>query len=194
MSPILAELDSGMYLLLAVLCLVMLSVSLWRRTRDRQTTARDVTRDQLARLRDQRELKVSMDELLVQLEEVSRRINAQVDTRFMKLESVVRDADERIARLEALTQAPDPNSPETSQKPRNHEPTTPSLPQNGTSTTPTTSAESQSEDPPARQSFRERRQRICEMSDAGAAPMTIADALRIPLGEVELVLSMRDFK
>ncbi|MCK4343473.1 MAG: hypothetical protein KAY37_17300 [Phycisphaerae bacterium] len=106
--------DNGFLYLLAVLCLVMLSVSMPRRSQQRRATTRDLTREQLARLRDQRGVQHSMEEVLLQLEDVSRRINAQVDTEFMKLETVIRDADDRIARLEQLTGVtPRENGPRT---------------------------------------------------------------------------------
>lgn len=172
---LLGALDSGMALLLVVLCLTMLSVSVLRRSRERTVTSRDLTREQRARQRDQHDLQFSMDALLVQLEEVSRKINAQVDTRFAKLEAVIRDADARIARLQALQgegaptevviiQTPDPQSPE--------------------------------KQPPARQhaSAAERKQRIYELSDAGNTALTIADALSLPVGEVELILSLRQYR
>ena len=207
MTGMIAEMDSGPYFLLVVLCLVMLSVSMLRRSQQRRASSRDLTREQLARLRDQKDVRQSMDELLVQLEEVSRRINAQVDTRFAKLETVIRDADERIARLEQLAPRAGRDSVRTGPPATNGgaKPGTssgPSAPQAGEfqpglpvarrSTSPTEQAEGPSATPPA--SNDERRQRIYELADSGTTPMTIADTLQMPLGEVELILSLRRFK
>lgn len=165
--------DNNLLLLLAVLCLVMLSVSMLRRTQQRQATAREVTREQLARLRDQRDVQQSMEELVLQLEDVSRRVNAQVDTKFVKLETVIRDADQRIARLEQLSRgAPGDDS----------DPPAPALPQDEPPAIPSNAAHP------------ERLQRIYELADSGATPMTIADTLEIPLGQVELILNLRKFK
>lgn len=44
-----------------------------------------------------------LDELLVELQELSRRITAEIDTRFAKLEVAMRDADRRIAVLHRLS-------------------------------------------------------------------------------------------
>lgn len=74
-----------------------------RRQVNRAANARTISNDRIAKLRDQRELRGSMDELLVQLEQMAREINAQVDTRFAKLERAIRDADDRIARLTAAS-------------------------------------------------------------------------------------------
>lgn len=94
--------DGGYTYLLVVLCLVILSVSMLRRSQNRSASVREAAREQYARLRDQSRMRETMEELLLQLEEVSRRVNAQVDTRFSKLEHTIRDADERIAKLEKL--------------------------------------------------------------------------------------------
>ncbi len=39
----------------------------------------------------------------------------------------------------------------------------------------------------------ERFQRIYDLADSGSSAMAIADALQIPLGEVELILGLRKF-
>jgi hypothetical protein len=44
-----------------------------------------------------------LDDLLVELQELSRRISAEIDTRFVKLEAAMRDADRRIAVLHRLS-------------------------------------------------------------------------------------------
>ena len=44
-----------------------------------------------------------LDALLVELQELSRRISAEIDTRFAKLEAAMRDADRRIAVLNRLS-------------------------------------------------------------------------------------------
>lgn len=184
-SPI-AALDNGFFLLLAMLCLVMLSVAMLRRSQQRQATAREVTREHMARLRDQHNLRGSMDDLLVQLEEVARRVNAQVDTRFAKLEAVIHDADQRIARLEQLTGqvtsgTASPTGPEVAPQPPNGELAAPP---------PTVSAPPRCPATPPG----ERRRRIYDLADQGTSALVIADALQMPIGEVELILSLRKFK
>jgi hypothetical protein len=208
--------DSGFAYLLIVLCLVVLSVSMLRRSEQRRATSRDLTREQLARLRDQTRMRDTMEELLLQLEDVSRRINAQVDTKFAKLEAVVRDADNRIAQLERLQgTSPGPRPPTRKPQPPSahgeasrrdegqHEPAefTPGLGAPSDQAPPThhapedtaPAARPEPEAPPPPSSPGERRARILELADAGTAPMTIADMLQVPLGEVELILSLRGF-
>jgi len=47
--------------------------------------------------------RADLEQLLVELQELSRRISAEIDTRFAKLEASIRDADRRIAVLNRLT-------------------------------------------------------------------------------------------
>mgnify|MGYP001053434522 CR=1 FL=1 len=51
----------------------------------------------------EQEIRRDLDELMVELQELSRRISAEIDTRFSKLEAAIRDADRRIAVLNRLS-------------------------------------------------------------------------------------------
>lgn len=149
--------DNGVLVLLGALCLVILSISVWRRAQPRRATARELTREQRARLRDQEELRKSMDELLVQLEEAATRINTQLDARTANLEALLRRTDERIARPAAPVAVP-------TDKP-----------------------------PPAADAGPPQAQRVCDLADKGTPPIAIADALHMPVGEVELILNLRSY-
>ncbi len=208
----------GFTYLLIVLCLTMLSVSMLRRSQQRTANARDLTREQLARLKDQKHIQGAMEELLLQLEDVSRRVNAQVDTRFAKLEAVIRDADRRIEQLAQQTSGAPPARPPRPQTPRpdkaEPEAFTPGLtsaqdsPPEKTASSPQAPA-AKAAPPPAHDvkggapaqgrqgnalSREQRRQRVYEMADQGTPAITIADTLRIPLGEVELLLNLRKYR
>jgi hypothetical protein len=154
--------DNGLLILLGALCLVILSVSLLRRLQHRRVTARDLTREQRARLRDQQELQGSLEELLVQLEETAARINAQIDARLTRLEAALQAADERVGRLDA---------PSCGARPAALASTPPPPPLPGTS----------------------KSQRVRELADKGTSALAIADALAMPIGEVELILNLRGF-
>ncbi|MFH1749036.1 MAG: hypothetical protein ABIG44_18550 [Planctomycetota bacterium] len=165
---ILSEADTyqnGLIFLVAILGLTFISLMLTRRARRRSLASNQQSRQNYEHLRQQSHVHSTMNELLLQLEDISRRINAQLDTKFVKLETVVRDADARIARLEKLTsQAPDLT---TAVSPR------------------ADTATDSSANPPT--------QRIYELADAGQSPTQIAEAVALPLGEVELVLNLRGF-
>lgn len=234
------SLETGLALVLGAMCLVMLAVAMLRRAQQRPARARELTREQLARLRDQQQMQRTMEELLLQLEDVSRRINAQTDASFSRLEQLVQTADERIARLDSLLHphadlrrrtpaargpSPDPRSapalnapaaasagPAAPAQERASPPRTKPLLNVATSAAPAvpplipaaapppqpraadaTRPETVANEPPPASSRAQRRQRIYELADGGAAPMTIADLLQIPLGEVELLLNVRGY-
>lgn len=223
MPGTLAAIDSSLMMLLGAICLVLLAVSVLRRAQQRPATTRDLTREQLARLRDQREIRDSLDEILVQLEEVSRRVNAQLDTKFVRLETAIRDADQRIARLHALlhragdaadtgrpARPPGPDAraagpPPAVGSPPEFEPalgaaaesradpgTTGRPPSPAAADRPEAAADNA--DGGAAAARPPRFQRIYELADAGNPPIAIADALHMPLGEVELILGLRNYR
>jgi hypothetical protein len=110
-----------------------------------------------------------LDFLLVELQELSRRISAQIDTRFAKLEAAMRDADRRIAALNRLSR-------ETPTQPVSEPRTTIAQPTQVPSATTVT-------DP--------RHSVIYELADAGFSPVDIARDLGRTPGEVELILNLR---
>jgi hypothetical protein len=194
---------NGMTTLLLVLCATVIMVVLLRRHQFRSTTRREMSRDQVARIRDQHKLRHSMDELLVELEEVSRRVGAQVDTKFAKLETVIRDADERIARLERVLGRQGGSGKPPGRTASRDEPLQSVTPAAGqpASTEPAARANSHSPrhqragspttpNQPSDPRFR----RVYELIDAGATPIKAAEELGLPLGEVELILNLREFR
>lgn len=193
---------SGMTTLLLVLCATVIMVVLLRRHQFRSTTRREMSRDHVARIRDQHKLRNSMDELLVELEEVSRRVGAQVDTKFAKLETVIRDADERIARLERVLGRPAGSAESPGPVPSRNEPSRP--PPTGEQRAPAEPAARASGPSPERERTGSvtaadepvdpRFRHVYELVDAGATPIKAAEQLGLPLGEVELILNLRKFR
>lgn len=51
------------------------------------------------------QLRRDLESLLAELQDLSRKISAQIDTRFAKLEAAIRDADRRIATLNRLSRS-----------------------------------------------------------------------------------------
>jgi len=152
-----------------IVAIVMLMLATHRRSRDSGPSPREYAREQIARLRDQQQIRDDMQELLVQLQELSRQINAQADTKFAKLEAAIADADRRIARLERLLQAAD------------------ALPAAGAS--PDESSSTSPAQPPERgDPFR---RRVFELADAGLDPVQIAKQTGRNTGEIELILNLR---
>jgi hypothetical protein len=189
--------DNGMITLLLVLCGTVIMVVLLRRHQFRKVSQRDVARDHIARVRDQHRLRESMDELLVQLEEVSRRVGAQVDTKFAKLEKVIRDADDRLVRLETALK---PTSGKLA-KPLIAMPSASTRRSTNASASATavhdeteTEGETPAEPRPSIEPDDARFKSVYELADAGATPIKIAEQLDLPLGEVVLILNLRKLR
>lgn len=202
--------SGGMMTLLLVLSAVTIMIMLLRRHQFRTTSSRSVAREQLNRLRDQKQLRASLDDLLIQLEEVAREVGGQIDTKFAKLEAVVRDADERIAELRRLAEQVEAG------RQRELNATPPDLasmmsrPEETARDAAPSGVES-SEDPPRKRARVEappppataRRsptsnlpppplfQKIYERADSGMPTIKIAESLHMTLGEVELILNLR---
>lgn len=194
---ILSEIDSassGMMSLLLVFCAVVIMVMLLRRRQTGGGSRREMAHGQMSRIRDQRELRGSVDELLVQLEDVARRVGAEVETRFAKLEAVIRDADSRIAALRNLSENADVSQVAAPSAPACPPAATPRRPETRTTrATPPTASET-----PKRGNQRvgsadgdPRFKQVYELADSGAPPIKVAEQLGLPLGEVELILNLR---
>jgi len=74
-----------------------------RRIARQPLNPRAAARNRAADARGGRESQAELRELLLELERAAREITAQIDTRFRKLETIVRDADKRIAELRSLS-------------------------------------------------------------------------------------------
>lgn len=91
-------------LLLAAIALTLLMSSLRRRQQARAARPTPPAQRPPPPASDPREQEIrrDLDDLVVELQELSRRISAEIDTRFAKLEAAIRDADRRIAVLNRL--------------------------------------------------------------------------------------------
>ena len=172
-SPVLTTQQMALILLILGTS-AMLLISTRRRMRAARNSPKTYAREQLARLRDEEAVVQNMEELTVQLEEVSRRIQAQLDTKFAKLEAVIRDADDRIERLGRLTRAGD------------GQPTIDvTVGDDGEAADPTPT------DGDDRRQGDHRHRSIFEAADAGRTPLEIAQETGQSTGEIELILALR---
>jgi hypothetical protein len=100
-------LDQALWLAVLALCGVMLVVAFWRRRRDGLVTPGEAMREQRARIRDQREICKTTEELLTRLEQTIERGTTRAAEHAARLERLIRDADERVDRLAPLLHAVD---------------------------------------------------------------------------------------
>jgi hypothetical protein len=116
----------------------------------------------------QKNLERDMQNLLVELHEMARTMTAQIETRAKKLELLIAEADEKIARLQSGASTGAPASGAT---PR---PQSIDLP-----------AQSESTQRP------DQHAEVYQLADAGLDGRQIAARLGRPFGEIELLLALR---
>lgn len=112
----------------------------------------------------EQEMQRDLESLMVELQELSRKISAEIDTRFVKLEAAMRDADRRIAVLNRLVR--------------------------GQEAGPVAEAPPMGEGA-AGTEIDNRHQVVYELADAGFSAVEIARDLGKTPGEVELILNLR---
>jgi hypothetical protein len=142
-------------------------ISLRRKRRERGPSPRMYAREQVARLREQKSIETDIGEIMLQLQQVAREINAQLDAKFVRLERSVRDADERIRRLERL-------APTKSRA----------------ATLDVTVSDTTEPAKRAPSNSGEITRRICAMGAAGKPPADIARAVGKSIAEVQLILAV----
>ncbi len=124
-----------------------------------------------ASLAQQRNVERQMQNLLVELSEMTRQITAQLDTRTQKLQMLIEDADQRIARLQQLEKSPAEPRAERFTEPRR-------LEQDASAMFKPAAVDSQ-------------HQQVYTLSDQGRSAPEIARELNRPRGEVDLILALR---
>lgn len=175
--PLLAESglsDSQILLIIVAVGVSATMIVSARRRRPRDANSpRAYVREQLARLGQEAEVKDDLEALLVQVQDVTRQMNAQLDTRFCKLERIIRDADERIDKLDRLSRVVE-GQPVCDVTVGDRAEETAACPQDHASNDQT-----------------RRHAQIYELSDAGLSTVEIAEQSDRTTGEIELILALR---
>lgn len=148
-----------------VLAGVILLMVLPRRLAKRSRILDDPTH----KMTPQESLRRSMDELLVELQETAREINATIDTKMIALNRLIEEADRRIETLRELRR---PGA----------------VPPGGAKSTLAGDEKPLGEEAVKR---RELEREIYRLADEGKTELEIARMTGTPRGEVELVLSLR---
>ncbi|MBC7785196.1 MAG: hypothetical protein H7144_15280 [Burkholderiales bacterium] len=124
-------------------------------------------------LSQQRSVERQMENLLVELSEMSRQMTAQLDTRAARLEILIKDADQKIGRLQQLAR-------------EEREERAIPLPNFAASDFPVTGQNLAS---PSDEDMRHRE--VYALADDGKSIPEISSALARPSGEIELILALR---
>jgi hypothetical protein len=135
-------------------------------------------------------LKREMEQLLVELNEFAREVNGQVDTRFAKLERSIADADRRIAELQRLRgesgKAVDTDDSVLRANREAADGVRARLSRAGSAPSVPAAHPSRATQTVSREDA------VYQMSDAGKSLVDIARFLKCTVGEVELILNLRD--
>jgi hypothetical protein len=131
----------------------------------------------MSSLSQQRNVERQMQNLLVELSEMTRQISAQLDTRSQKLQMLIADADERIAELKKLANLPPAAAP--------------AEPWAMIASSSVSSVSSVPRNIPIPDPVDEQHRPIYALSDQGKSAGDIARELSRPRGEVELILALR---
>jgi hypothetical protein len=132
-----------------------------RRIKRNQKNVNLSAKEQVARGMQGREVYAQINELMGELADLSRQINGQLDTRLAKLQVILREADQAIARLEERAGKQPANDTvakvSPAAEPHNY------LPEN---------------------------HEVLERASRGMSAVAIAQELSRPVGEIELILAL----
>ena len=141
---------------------------------------RATSRDRFADRQRQVRLSRDVEEVMGELDELAQQVNGKLDIRFAKLETVIRDADARIAQLTHLTRTTTDRArldvtvdDEVSEAPVSNSAPAPDDPA--------------SSEPPLHGD-------VYALADRGIAPVDIALQTNRTTGEIDLILALRRAK
>ena len=157
-------------LALAVGGLTILMISTYRRTRERRLQPRTSARDRYTQLQNKAATTRDVERVMLELDQLARQIHGRIDTRFAKLEAVIRDADERIDHLSRLIRA-DRGDAAIDVTLESEDPHMPF--------------------PSANEETDDRHGAVYRLSDGGLSAAQIGRELGKTAGEVELILALR---
>jgi len=181
-------------LLLGIVFIIMALFS-FGRSRKKKNADAPTAREHLERTRQRQGVRNDLQGLMVEIEQMAKRLGAQLDAKTIHLEKALREADERIAQLQALRETgPGASRPEGGAVPPSITdalPTDPHaegvVPSATDDTTPADEARPSDPDP-----FTDPlTQEVYALADRGQGPQSIAQSLGEHVGKVELILALR---
>ena len=121
--------------------------------------------EQIQRITQQRGMQGDLENLMVEIEQLSKRLSAQLDAKSLELERLVNDADKRLTQLQEAIQHPGFSHSAPTNQPQDAQ------------TLPNT-------DDPLVQS-------VYRLADQGLGPAEIARQLNEHIGKIELIMALR---
>lgn len=160
--------EQTVLLFAGVVIILLTLISHARRRRERGPSPQAYAREMRTKLREEQAVRTDLAELLDQLQQVAREVNAQLDAKFIRLERTMEHADRRIDSLERLVREARGSA--------------------GLDVTVDDSGEQAAVASPAAACDNEQ---ILARARAGGSASEIAAKTGRPIGEVELILALR---
>jgi len=184
------------------IALILASMFMMMRKRRQQRASEPTAREQLQRTNQQQGMRDDLQSLMVEIEQMAKRLSSQLDSKTVRLEKLLEEADQKIAELDRRQQNHDAAAP--SRGPDHHQTertpeTAPSSPSHTARPEPdgrrnathvaTSNTVSQAQSPGAPDDPLTRS--VYELADEGKNPGQIASELDEHVGKVELILALR---
>lgn len=188
---------------LAIIGLTILMLSTFRRTQRSRNSSGPRVRHQYEAKKDIASARQDAERVTLELDRFAREIMGQLDTRFAKLQEVIRQADERIAQMASLAGPPNDTPADN---PRDFAAGRPAdgrrndaarvrdhVGADGGASSTAASEAAAFLDPTARRQV-EAAAVVYRLADDGLDAQAIAERIGRPSGEVELMLALRRVK
>ena len=94
--------ENIIFIAVAAIAIILLTRGYMLRIRGKSALSSEDAADRIPSLKNHIEIKDKMQKLIVDLQGLARQINGQIDTRFCKLEVLIKEADDKIRQLEGL--------------------------------------------------------------------------------------------
>ena len=180
-------------LLLGIVFIIMALFS-FGRSRKKQTAETPTAREHLERTRQRNGVRHDLQGLMVEIEQMAKRLGAQLDAKTIHLEKAMREADERIAQLQALRDTGPAGGNQGTESP-SAEPSPYALPVDPHAegdAPPPLPSEPADQAPPDSDGYTDPlTQEVYALADRGQGPQSIAQSLGEHVGKVELILALR---
>jgi seryl-tRNA synthetase len=172
----LSDLSSNLSWTLPFLGVVLITVSLMMgiRKRRRRSHAKGTARDRVEELKQHQAVRGDFEQLMVEVEQLSKRFGAQLDAKTVQMERLIEEAEQKIAELKQLEQARQATNQSSVTQASSSKP----------QATASTATESSTPDDTLKRS-------VCGLADQGHDPIEIARRLNEHVGKVELILALR---
>lgn len=173
---------------IAGVLMVTLALFSWGRSRKKTGGPTVTAREHLERVKHKQAVRDDMQALMVEIEQMAKRLGAQLDAKTIHIEKATREAEQRIAELQALRDESALPEARPAVEMGGGEPAEEGAPHEVGAESDAAGAPEPIRDEPHTDPLT---RRVYDLSDAGKGPQAIAQELAEQVGKVELILALR---